>query len=104
VQTASLALRVHRGGIPGAPVATGDFRIIAIGPRFDSLEREMYPATPAQANPNPEIRRVFNADRGCSGTTEAAASGRPRSEERVKRVGSSDLRPMARPHIQKLVY
>jgi hypothetical protein len=31
VQTASLALRVHRGGMPGAPVATGEVRILAMG-------------------------------------------------------------------------
>src|SRR5271154_916536 len=38
VHTASLALRVHRGVMPGAPVATGDVRILAIGgPLFDSI-------------------------------------------------------------------
>jgi hypothetical protein len=30
VQTVSFALRVQRGSIPGAPVATGDVRIFAI--------------------------------------------------------------------------
>src|SRR5271163_5330692 len=41
VQTASLALRVHRGGMPGAPVATGEVRILAMGTPLNSLDAQM---------------------------------------------------------------
>src|SRR5277367_122851 len=41
VHTASLALRVHRGGMPGAPVATGEVRILAMGTPLNSLDAQM---------------------------------------------------------------